>query len=87
MAGILEKLRLPERRTSAAVFKGWNQVLDPSVTAHAQPSGLRRGTLFVKVDSSVWLSEIVRYRQQEILERLQDCFGKTLVTRISFRLG
>ena len=28
------------------------------------------------VDSSTWLSEIVRYRRKEILDRLQNTFGK-----------
>jgi predicted nucleic acid-binding Zn ribbon protein len=55
--------------------------------AHAQPAGFAKGTLFVNVDSSVWLNEIVRYRRQEILERLQTALGKTVVQKISFRVG
>ena len=54
----------------------WNNLLDPTIVAHAQPTGLRNGTLFVTVDSSVWLSEIVRYRRKEILDRLQHSFGR-----------
>jgi predicted nucleic acid-binding Zn ribbon protein len=57
------------------------------VVAHAQPTGLAKGTLFVSVDSSVWLDEIVRYRRREILTRLQHSFGKELIARISFRIG
>jgi glycosyltransferase involved in cell wall biosynthesis len=53
----------------------------------AQPAGLVRGTLFVNVDSSTWLSEIVRYRRHEILERLQLAVGKAMVQKISFRVG
>ena len=49
--------------------------------------GLRKGTLFVTVDSSVWLSEIVRYRRKEILDRLQHSFGRDFITKISFRVG
>jgi hypothetical protein len=41
----------------------------------------------VNVDSSVWLSEIVRYRRKEILDRLQHSFGSELIKRISFRIG
>jgi hypothetical protein len=48
---------------------------------------VRKGTLFVTVDSSVWLSEIVRYRRKEILDRLQHSFGRNLIQRISFRVG
>jgi predicted nucleic acid-binding Zn ribbon protein len=71
----------------AAVVKVWNDLLDPNIVAHAQPAGLRRGTLFVTVDSSAWLSEIVRYRRKEILDRLQHGFGRELIARISFRVG
>jgi len=52
-----------------------------------QPAGLRKGTLFVNVDSSVWLSEIVRYRRKEILDRLQHSFGREIIKKISFRVG
>jgi predicted nucleic acid-binding Zn ribbon protein len=80
-------LRLDQRRAEIEILRVWNQLLDPTLVAHAQPVGLRRGTLFVNVDSSVWLSEIVRYHRHEILERLQHSFGRELIRRISFRLG
>ena len=84
---VLKDLRIDDRRAEAEVVKVWNDLLDPNVTAHAQPANLRKGTLFVNVDSSVWLSEIVRYRRKEILERLQNSFGKSVVQKISFRIG
>ena len=80
-------LHLDDRRAEAEVVKVWNSLIDPNIVAHAQPAGLRKGTLFVNVDSSVWLSEIVRYRRKEILDRLQHSFGKNLIQRISFRVG
>ena len=49
--------------------------------------GLRKGTLFVTVDSSVWLAEIVRYRRKEILDRLQHSFGRDIIQKISYRIG
>jgi len=84
---VLSDLRMDRRQAEAEIVKVWNELLDPTVVAHAQPTGLRNGTLFVGVDSSVWLSEIVRYRRREILERLQHSFGKDLIGRISFRAG
>jgi hypothetical protein len=84
---ILGELRLDSRRAEAEIVKVWNHLLDPNIVAHAQPTGLRKGTLFVSVDSSVWLSEIVRYRRKEILDRLQHSFGRDAITRISFRVG
>lgn len=82
---VLGELRLDRRRSEIEILKVWNHLLDPNIVAHAQPTGLHNGTLFVAVDSSVWLSEIVRYRRKEILERLQQTFGRELIVKISFR--
>jgi len=87
MPKVLSGLRMDRRRAEAEVVKVWNHLLDPNIVAHAQPTGIRKGTLFVTVDSSVWLSEIVRYRRKEILSRLQHSFGTDFVARISFRVG
>jgi predicted nucleic acid-binding Zn ribbon protein len=87
MPSVLSELRMDRRQAEAEVVKVWNDLLDPEIVAHAQPTGLRKGTLFVTVDSSVWLSEIVRYRRKEILARLQHSFGRVLVAKISFRIG
>jgi len=87
MPSVLGKLGLDQRRSESEIVKVWNHLVDPLVAQHAQPVGLNKGTLFVNVDSSPWLDEIVRYRRREILERLQNSFGKDLITRISFRLG
>jgi predicted nucleic acid-binding Zn ribbon protein len=87
MPKVMADLRMERRHAEVEVVKVWNSLLDPNIVAHAQPVGLRNGTLFVNVDSSVWLAEIVRYRRKEILDRLQHGFGSTLIQRISFRIG
>lgn len=87
MPKLFQELRIDGRRAEAEIVKVWNQLIDPVIVAHAQPTGLRKGTLFVIVDNSAWLSEIVRYRRKEILDRLQHSFGPTLVRKISFRVG
>ena len=85
--GVMKTLRLDQRRTEAEIVRMWNSILDPNIAAHAKPNGLRNGTLFVLVDSNVWLDEILRYRRKEIMDRLQHSFGRELITKISFRLG
>lgn len=87
MPKVLTGLRMDQRQAEAEIVRVWNHLIDPNITAHAQPTGIRKGTLFVTVDSSPWLDEIVRYRRKEILTRLQHSFGKELVARISFRTG
>jgi predicted nucleic acid-binding Zn ribbon protein len=87
LARVTKDLHMDQRRAEAEVVKVWNSLIDPNIVAHAHPVGVRKGTLFVTVDSSVWLSEIVRYRRKEILDRLQHSFGRELIQRISFRVG
>ena len=87
MPKVLQELGLDRRRAEAEVLRVWNNLIDPNIVSHAQPSGLHKGTLFVTVDNCVWLSEIVRFRSKEILERLQHSFGPDLICKISYRVG
>ena len=84
---VLTGYRVEQRRGEVEIVKVWNNLIDPNITAHAQPVGLNKGTLFVNVDNNAWLSEIVRYKRKEILERLQHSFGREIIARISFRIG
>lgn len=84
---VLSGFRIEQKRGEIEIVKVWNDLIDPNIVAHAQPAGLHKGTLFVTVDNNVWLSEIVRYKRKEILERLQHSFGTEVIKRISFRVG
>jgi len=84
---VLGDLKIDSRRAEAEIVKVWNSLIDQAIIAHAQPANLHKGTLFVNVDNSVWLSEIVRYRRKEILDRLQHSFGTNVIKKISFRIG
>jgi predicted nucleic acid-binding Zn ribbon protein len=84
---VLKSLRMDRRQAEAEIVRVWNNLIDPTIAAHAQPTGIHKGTLFVTIDSNVWLDEIVRYRRKEILTRLQHSFGKETIKRISFRVG
>jgi predicted nucleic acid-binding Zn ribbon protein len=84
---VLADHKIEQRRGDVEIVRVWNELIDPTIVAHAQPDRLHKGTLFVNVDSSVWLSEIVRYRRKEILDRLQHSFGREAIQRISFRVG
>jgi hypothetical protein len=87
MEQVLGRLNIDRKRGESELLKVWNHIMDPEVVAHAQPTRLHKGTLFVSVDNSVWLAEIVRFRQHGILDRLQSSFGREFVKKISFRAG
>jgi predicted nucleic acid-binding Zn ribbon protein len=87
MPAVLKRIGLERKQSDLEILKVWNNLMDPVIAQHAKPVGLAKGTLFVSVDSNVWLDEIVRYRRREILQRLRHSFGPDLIQRISFRVG
>lgn len=84
---VMKDLRLDQRAAENQLIKIWNDSLDPAITAHAQPAGIVKGTLFVVVDNHSWLSEIVRWRRADILKRMQAAVGSEMVQKISYRVG
>jgi len=48
MPRVLADLRMDRRQGEVELVKVWNNLLSPDVTAHAQPAGLNKGTLFVQ---------------------------------------
>jgi hypothetical protein len=85
---ILVDLKMDSRRADIEIVKVWNLLIDPNITAHAQPTGLnKKGTLFVSVDNDTWKYDIIRYHSGEILKRLQYSFGLDKIKKISFRVG
>jgi len=83
----LEHIKFEERRKNAEILNVWRNAIDPVIVEHTEPATLKNGTLIVNVDSSVWLSEIARFKKREILVKLQSCFGKEVIKNIKFRLG
>src|SRR5690606_34053271 len=63
---VLKGIGLDRKQADLEILRVWNNLIDPVIVKHAKPTGLRDGTLFVTVDSNVWMDEILRYRRREI---------------------
>ncbi|MDA0578097.1 MAG: DUF721 domain-containing protein, partial [Verrucomicrobia bacterium] len=64
----------------------WPHLVGNDVARHTRPAGLERRVLLVYVDSSVWLSELQRFGQKQILTNLQKRFGQDCVPALRLRL-
>jgi hypothetical protein len=85
---VLSDLKMDSRRADIEIVKVWNLLIDPNITAHAQPTGLnKKGTLFVSVDNDTQKYDIILYHAAEILKRMQYSFGLDKIKKISFRVG
>jgi predicted nucleic acid-binding Zn ribbon protein len=66
------------------VFRRWPEVAGP-LAEHATPVSVRDGVLVVAVNHAAWATE-VRYRQHEVLDRLDERVGAGRVNRIDVRI-
>lgn len=83
---LFKRYRLESQREQKELHYVWEHSMDPAILLHAHPENIVRGTLFVRVDSSSWLSEIVQFHSQDMLKRLQACLGAKTIQKISFKL-
>jgi predicted nucleic acid-binding Zn ribbon protein len=66
------------------VFRRWPELAGP-LADHARPVAVRDGALVVAVDEPAWATE-VRFRQREVLDRLDQRVGAGRVSRIDIRI-
>ena len=81
------RLRLEQRKQETEILSVWNDLIDPNITRHSQPYRLAKGTLMVKVSSNTALAEIVRFHRKDILTTMQSAYGKSMIRKISFKVG
>jgi len=77
--GLESKLWLSELQ------KEWSALVGDSVAKHTRPGRLEKDCLIVFVDSSVWLHELSRYAETEMLTAVRNRFGAK-VRSLSLRL-
>ncbi len=64
----------------------WDEAVGEEVASRARPEGMRGKVLWVSVESSVWLQELM-LREEKIRERLNALLGEEAVDRIFFRVS
>jgi predicted nucleic acid-binding Zn ribbon protein len=68
------------------IWRGWSEIVGPSVAEHAEPTSLRSGVLRVRADSPAWANEI-GYLGAEIGTRINAHLGKPLVNEVRVWTG
>jgi hypothetical protein len=83
----LKSLRLEETAAFRPIEEDWAALAGPRWAPHTRPGPLDpTGNLTVFVDHSIWLAELQRTGQAELLAALQAKYGKTKVIRLRLRL-
>jgi predicted nucleic acid-binding Zn ribbon protein len=84
--GLMKQLGLEDRLWEQSLLSDWESVVGPQVALHTRPGRLERKTLFIYVSNSTWLSELMRYRQTDLLRNVQNRFGAARITAIRLQI-
>ena len=83
---VMRRLGLEDQQWLFALTDEWSGLVGEVVASHCRPGRVERGVLTIFVDSSVWLNELSRYGQGQILKNLRKRFGDEKIRQVLFRL-
>lgn len=83
MPRLLRRLKLDGRIREERGVLGWREAVGETVARRTETLAIRRGTLWVAVESSVWLNELSA-RRKEILDRLAAHAGHGTIRDVRF---
>jgi len=86
VGGILDGLGCEDAIWIEKIAARWNTIAGETVARHARPGSVEFQCLTVFVDSSVWLNELSRYGQTQLLNNLRIQFGDDRITKLRLRL-
>jgi predicted nucleic acid-binding Zn ribbon protein len=65
----------------------WAEIADQDILEHTDVKGLKKGVLYVKVDSATWLHYITAFKKEELLRSIQNEYKQRFVSDIRFYIG
>ncbi len=80
-----EKLGIAKKMKEQRILKLWRKAVGERISQHTHPFLIRKGVLFVRVDSSVWLAQL-NYLKEDIIYKLNR-EEEGVIRDIYFRLG
>lgn len=86
ISGIIKETGYSNKDSLAFLFPLWEKISGPAVAKHSRPGSINGKTLIVYVDSSVWLSELSRYKSDKLLAALRKNAGLLEIEKIIFRI-
>jgi len=89
IADILAELKntteLGKHLEHARIWESWPEIAGAELCGHGSPLGVREQTLFIEVESPVWMHKFAFYKW-DILQRVTRLIGPDLISEIYIRL-
>ncbi len=65
----------------------WAEIAGPDILEHTDVKGLKKGVLYVRVDSATWLHYITAFKKEELLRSIQNEYKQRFISDIRFYIG
>lgn len=69
----------------ALIWERWPEIVGPKLMPYGQPIGVRDETLFIQVESAVWMHKF-SYQKPQIIQQINTLVGHELVSEIFLTL-
>ncbi len=74
-------------KTNRNLSVKWAEIADQDVLEHTDVKGLKKGVLYVRVDSATWLHYITAFKKEELLRSIQNEYKQRFISDIRFYIG
>lgn len=68
------------------IFDLWEEIVGEGIADNAVPAAFNNQVLIVHVSSSVWMQQL-SFLKEEIIQKINDGFGKRILKDIQFKIG
>ena len=83
---VLDSLNLGLKVKQYRIWDVWNSVVGEAIARQAQPQQIRAMVLWVTVSNSTWMQQL-EFMKRQIVERINERIGETVIRDIRFRIG
>jgi predicted nucleic acid-binding Zn ribbon protein len=83
---VLKHFRPEAEQGMLRIWRVWDRVVGADIARNARPAAFKGSILLVHVTSSTWLHHL-QYLKGDLLARLNDDLGQSVVSEIKFKIG
>ncbi len=65
----------------------WATIADPEILEHTDVKEIKKGILYVRVDSATWPHYITAFKKEELLKSVQSEYRQRYISDIRFYVG
>lgn len=86
LSKVLNRLRPETEEGMLRIWRVWDHIVGEEIAQNARPAAFKGTILLVQVTSPVWIHHL-QFQRKELICRLNEDLGKTIVTDIKFKVG